>query len=118
MDNKEIFRQIIDAFEKNDFERVLTFMAEDIEWNFIGDHVISGLENIAKMQTENPDIGNMSTKTFNLISEGNIASANGDVSYTDKEGKLREMHYCDWYELENGKIKKMTSYVIDKKKKS
>jgi ketosteroid isomerase-like protein len=91
-------------------------MAENIQWFMPAEGMTYDKEGIKKMFTEHP-MKIVSITKDNFIVEGNSASVNGEVTCRDvKTGKEYNMYYCDVYELTDGKVSKMVSYTVEKKK--
>lgn len=114
MNNREIIEKVVAAFDDNDSEAILSYMTADIEWHMIGDEVISGKE--AMKATFNMDMKMISSTKKHFIADGDQVMVDGEVVCGNEKGEQIEMYYCDIYELENGKVRKMYSYVINNKK--
>ncbi|WP_442590705.1 nuclear transport factor 2 family protein [Pedobacter sp. AW31-3R] len=114
---KEIIIELIEAFDKNDVPLILTYFTEDIEWNMVGDQTFSGKESIRKFFEVHPDMQMIASTKSHILIDGDHAAVDGEVQCIDKgTGIHHDMYYCDLYDLENGRVKKMTSYVVNKKK--
>lgn len=117
MNTKEIITAVIDAFDKNDVELILSYLTEDVEWNMVGDQTFSGKQSIRDFFSAYPNMQMIASTRDHFLIDGNTAAVNGNVQCEDKStGVYSEMYYCDLYQLEGDKVKKMTSYVIPKKK--
>lgn len=116
MTNKEVIMQVIDAFDKSDGETITSHMTDDVEWYLLGAQVYSGKETIRKFFNDNQGIQVTSSIKNHIIADGDTVAVNGEITCTTSEGELCDMYYCDFYEMENFKIKKLTSYIVDKKK--
>ncbi len=115
MSNKQVIQQIVEAFDKNDTKTVLDMMTDDIEWTMIGDRTITGKVAMREWFSKTEDMKMAYSTKNNIIIEERLAAVNGEVSCKGKDGITFHMYYCDIYELENDQVKKMTSYIIDKK---
>jgi uncharacterized protein len=118
MNNNETIHQVIDAFDNNDTESILGLVTNNVEWHMLGDQVIKGKDGMKAFFEKNADMKMLTSTKDHIIVEGDRAAVDGHVQCTDKNGKLMDMYYCDVYELEQGKVKKMVSYTINKKDKS
>jgi len=118
IDNKEIIIEFNVAFDKGVSNDIARFVTDDFEWHMLGDSVIKGKDNFLQFFVDHPDMKMISVTKDHIIVDGNTASLDGEVQCTDKSGKIYDMYYCDVYELENGLIKKMISYTVDKNKAS
>jgi len=117
METKELISNVIDAFDKNDTELVLSHFTDDIQWTMVGDQTFSGKNNIRDFFATHPDMEMISSTKDHMVIDGDTVVVDGEVNCVDKSnGVSHNMYYCDIYELENGKVKKMTSYCVNKKK--
>ncbi len=114
MSNKEIIKKVNEGFAENDTEKILLYVADDVSWTMPGafDHV--GKDAFRKeISNENFEGAPMITiKTE--IAEGDYVAVEGEVKCRKKDGGMLNASFFDVYRLENGKIKEMRSYVIEK----
>ena len=110
--NKQTVEKVNDGLAKNDPEVFLSNCRDDVKWNMVGDDTRTGVETI---RTWMKSMGDMEPPKFtvdNLIGEGNVVVANGDMTMRNKEGKDESYSYCDVYNFQDGKIAELTSYVV------
>ena len=118
MNNKETIQQVIDAFDNNDVDSILDLVTDDVEWHMLGDQVISGKDKLREFFSKNAGMKLLSSTKDHIIIEGDRAAVDGHVQCAGKNGEMADMYYCDVYELEKGKVKKIVSYTINKRKTS
>jgi uncharacterized protein len=116
MNNKETIHNVIDAFDNNDVDAILGLVTDDVEWHMLGDQVISGKDQLKEFFSKNAGMKLLSSTKDHIIIEDDRAAVDGDVQCAGKNGEIADMYYCDVYELEKGKVKKIVSYTINKKK--
>ena len=115
--NRGFIQSLIEAFDKNDVDLILSHLADDIEWNIVGEQVLSGKKHIADFFNAHPDMKMLSSTKDHFVVAGNTVAVDGEVQCEDGgTGAIHDMFYCDIYDLENGRVRKMTSYCINKKK--
>ena len=114
MENRQIIEVITKAFNDDDDETILKYMADDVEWHMLGDDVISGKENISLFFSKNPEIKVITCTQDHFLIDGDQASVSGEVQCQNQDGKVFDMYYCDIYELLDGKVKKMITYGVKK----
>ncbi|WPP53030.1 nuclear transport factor 2 family protein [Catalinimonas niigatensis] len=114
--NQEFFQRINEAFAKSNTDFIIANVTDDIVWHIVGDKIIRGKESfiqeIKSMESENPYELNIN----HMITHGKTAAVDGIMKMTDKSGKIKIYAFCDIYRLsgfKSGKIKEMTSYVIE-----
>ncbi|MBZ4188712.1 nuclear transport factor 2 family protein [Niabella beijingensis] len=111
MNNKEIVQQVIDAFLNKDTERALAYMSEDVQIGWPGFFDLpAGKEAVRSFFTNVPEL--VSSQVIDLIAEGNTVAGTGTVTSRDKDGSLKNSFFCDVYELENGKVIRLKSYMV------
>ena len=115
MSNLETIQHVTDAFDNNDIDALLPHLTDDVEWVMTGDRTVKGKEEMNKMMEDMSQVTLISSTKHHRIMDGDCAVVDGEVMCKTKDGKIIEMFYCDIYELENGKVKKMIMYTVDKK---
>ncbi|WP_162996531.1 nuclear transport factor 2 family protein [Mucilaginibacter celer] len=117
MGTKEIVLQVVEAFDNNDVEKILSFFADDVVWTMTGTNitVMNGKAEVERFFGGMEEVKMISSTKDHVVAEGNTAAVDGLVKCQGKEGKVFEMYYADFYELTDGKVKKISSYVVDKK---
>lgn len=112
--NKETVEEYMNAFKVSDHERVLACLTDDIVWEMPGIYQYVGKEAFDK-EIENENFtGSPTIQIIKLIEENNIVIAEGAVQGMMKNGNILDAVFCDVFEMENGKIKKLTSYLMSK----
>lgn len=117
MTTKEIVQQVIDAFDNNDVEKILSFFADDVTWTMKGSSItiMNGKNEVEQFLGGMEDVKMVSSTNDHIIVEGKTAAVDGLVQCKGKNGEDMAMYYADFYELENDKVKTVTSYIVDKK---
>lgn len=111
---KELIRDLNIAFGENNKEKILDFMAEDIEWVFVGKQIMNGKEEVKKfLETMGEDVAE-ELILDTIITHGDTAAADGIIKYAKMA-----VAYCDVYKFtghdKDSKIKELTSYAIELK---
>lgn len=115
MSNKEVVQQVIDAFDKNDVDGILNNFMDNAEWHMRPGKSVSGKTAIRGFFDEISGMQMQTSINKHIIVNGDQAAVDGEVKCKDPNGNVFDMYYCDIYELENGKVKKLISYTVDKK---
>lgn len=61
-------------------------------------------------------VGRPAITIMRMVEENNIVIAEGAVKSAKKDGGLLDAVFCDVFEMETGKIKRLTTYLMDKAK--
>ncbi len=111
MSNKETLLKANAAIARGDNEKFLEFCNEGIVWNFVGERVLKGKQQVREYMKENYTEPPNFTVT-KLIAEGDYLTALGTITTTDKDGTEIEHMYCDVWRFRNGKMDELTAFVI------
>ncbi len=115
--NKNVFFiKINEAFANNDTDFIAENITEDIQWTMIGTPTIRGKSEFLKAIAQVEKEGNMDVKINQIITHGNTAAVEGIMKVADRQGSTKTYAFCDLYKLngfKNGKIKTLTSYIIE-----
>lgn len=111
---KELIRDLNIAFAENKKEKILEFMADDIEWIMVGKQIMNGKEEAAKfLKTMGDDVAE-ELILDTCVTHGDTAAADGVIKYAEMS-----IAFCDVYKFtghdKNAKIKQLTSYAIELK---
>ncbi len=114
MEPKKIIQQIIALFDNNDTEGLINIVTEDFVWDTPGEMTINGKNELRKMFSDAGGMEMLSATKDHLVVEGNTGVCDGIVTMK-VNGETTEQYYCDIYDLEGDKLKKMTTYISKKK---
>jgi len=110
--NKEIVEAINASFAKNEIDGFLKYCADDIKWTMVGEKVTKGKDTVREWLKSMADVEPPKFTVTNLVGEGDVVVANGDMTMKDKDGKTESYSYCDIYNFKNGKVGELTSFVM------
>ncbi|WP_270089112.1 nuclear transport factor 2 family protein [Sphingobacterium sp. SYP-B4668] len=114
MENKEILEIANLAVAKGDYEGFLDFFTEDTIWNFVGDRVLEGKEQVHQYMKEVYLVPPKFT-VERVIEQGDFVTVLGQISLKNTLGLYVHFDYCDNWRFENGKIAELKAFVIQKK---
>ncbi|MCB8999403.1 MAG: nuclear transport factor 2 family protein [Bacteroidales bacterium] len=111
-DQKKIVEKYMDGFRTTDHEKILSCLTDDVIWELPGNFIHMGKSEFDK-EIENPNAaGHPDITVIQLIEEGNIVVAEGTVKAKLKDGGKLDAFFCDVFHFTNGKIYKLTSYLM------
>jgi uncharacterized protein len=102
----------MDAFELGDNERILSCLTDDVEWEVPGAFHVFGKEAFEKEIRSDCFVGDPKITVNRLIEENDVVIAEGIVLTELKEGGPINIKYCDVFEMRDGQISKLTSYLM------
>jgi ketosteroid isomerase-like protein len=96
----------------SDRSTVAHLLAEDVEWVEWADGVPpTGARTRGRAAfIQNFGSDELRTQVSRMIEEGDTVVAEGSVTVHKKEGTILSVRFCNLFELERGKIKRLTSY--------
>lgn len=112
--NKQTVTEYMDAFRISDHSRILACLTDDVIWEMPGIYQHAGKEAFDKEIENDNFIGSPTIQITKLIEENDIVIAEGAVQGNMKNGNKLDAVFCDVFEMENGKIKRLTSYLMSK----
>jgi len=114
-ENKIIVQKYMDGFNKSDHAQILSCLTEDVEWILPGIFHLKGKETFDK-EIENPAFeGKPTIVVTRMVEENNIVIAEGSVRAKKKNAEYINLVFCDVFEMREGLIKQLTSYLMEVK---
>jgi ketosteroid isomerase-like protein len=113
---KQLVEKYIEGFNATDHEKILSCLTADVIWDMPGYFYHEGIEAFDK-EIENPNAdGDPIITITRMIEEDNIVIAEGAVKAKMKDGSLLDALFCDVLHFRDGKICKLTTYIMFPKK--
>jgi ketosteroid isomerase-like protein len=110
-ENKKTIEKYIDGFNKSDHEQILSCLTDDVVWEMPG---IFHHEGKAAFdgEIENPNFEGKPIVTLTrMTEEEDVVVAEGKVRGKMKGGADFSAMFCDVFEMENMKIKRLIGYI-------
>lgn len=111
-ENKKTIERYMDGFRKSDHEQILSCLTVDIEWDLPGVFHLTGKDQFDKEIENESFLGSPVITVTRMIEENNIVVAEGKVLANKKEGDVLNAVFCDVFDMRNGKIRRLTSYLM------
>ena len=111
-EQKQMVEKYMDGFRATGHKKILSCLTDDVVWEMPGYYLHKGKVAFDKeIENANAD-GHPDIKVARLVEEGNIVVAEGTVKAKMKDGSMLDAVFCDVFHFTNGKISKLTSYVM------
>ena len=110
--NKATIQEYIEGFRQGDHSLILTCLSEDVIWEMPGVYLREGR---AAFDTEIENegfIGRPEISVGRLLEDDDVVVVEGTVRHQRSEGDPLHARFCDLFEMENVKIKRLTSYLM------
>jgi uncharacterized protein (TIGR02246 family) len=110
--NQEIVEKVNAAFAQNNIEGFLSFCAEDFEFTMVGEKSLKGKDAVRQWMGSMGDMEPPRINNVKVIADDDSAASHGTMTMKDKDGKTVPYAYCDVYQFRDGKIVKLTAFVL------
>lgn len=110
--NKKVVEFYMDAFNELDHEKILSCLTDDVIWEIPGHINLQGKEEFDAEIENDAFEGKPVIYTERMFEENNTVIAEGTVRGKIKNGDYIDIMFCDIFELENFRIKKLISYLV------
>ena len=110
-ENKRTVERYMEAFRGSDHEAILSCLTDDIVWDMPGAFHLVGKPAFDR-EIENPAFKGRPTITVTrLVEDNDVVVAEGKVRADRSDGGVLDAVFCDVFEMQGGKIKKLISYL-------
>ena len=116
-ENKRTVERYMDGFRKSDHAQILSCLTEDVEWEMLGMFHLVGRDAFDK-EIENPAfVGRPAITVSRMVEEDNVVTAEGAVQAQKRDGGVLNAVFCDVFVMERGRIKRLTTYLVEVKQR-
>lgn len=110
-ENKKTIEKYIEGFNASDHEKILSCLTDNVIWEMPGIFHHEG-KKAFDSEIENPNFeGKPIVILTRLTEENNVVVAEGTVQGKRKGGEIFSAVFCDVFEMENAKIKRLIGYI-------
>lgn len=110
--NKQTVARYMEGFNATDHAKILSCLTDDVIWEMPGVYHHVGKESFDKEIENEAFTGSPIIKVLRLVEESDVVVAEGTVLCMRKDGAMLNIVFCDVFVMENGLIKKLTSYIM------
>jgi ketosteroid isomerase-like protein len=114
-DNKTTVEKYLDGFNKSDHEQILSCLTEDVVWEMPGAFHLVGKEAFDKEIENDAFEGNPIVTTVRMVEENEVVIVEGKVRVKRVDGTFLNAVFCDVFEMEDTKIKRLITYLVELK---
>jgi ketosteroid isomerase-like protein len=113
--NKQTVQKYMDGFNAGDHDMILSCVTDDVVWEMPGFFHLTGKEAFDNEIENENFVGRPIIHTLRTVEEADIVVAEGTVKCERKEGGWLNAAFCDVFHMRGGKIRQLTSYVLEQK---
>lgn len=111
-ENKQTVERYMEAYGRLDHAAILATLTDDVEWLIPGAFHTTGKEAFDQ-QIESADFqGKPAITTTRLTEENDVVIAEGAVRAQKATGEFVNVMFCDVFEMQGGRIKRLISYLM------
>ncbi len=110
--NKQTVEQYIEGFNQGDHAQILACLTDDVEWLMPGTFHLTGKTAFDREIENEAFTGKPIVTITRLVEENDVVVAEGTVRAAWKKGGVLNAVYCDVFEMENTKIRRLISYLV------
>jgi ketosteroid isomerase-like protein len=116
--NKETVQRYIDGFNKSDHAQILSCLTDDIEWLMPGTFYLTGKDAFDRAIENDAFTGSPTVTITRMTEENDVVIAEGTVRVAWKGGGFLDAVFCDAFEMDNGKIRRLLTYQVNLKEQA
>lgn len=113
--NQKTVETYIDGFRHTDSRRILSCLTDDVEWQIPGAFHVRGKEAFAEHIVDEGFAANPAIAIARLTEGDDVVVAEGSVRTQRKDGTFLNLVFCDVFEMKDGKIARLISYLMETK---
>jgi uncharacterized protein len=112
-DNKRTVQRYIEGFRITDRETILSCVTEDVEWEIPGLFRAEGRDAFNAHIVDPGFSGNPVIDLVRMTEENDVVVAEGRVLARREDGTTLPLAFCDVFEMQNGRIRRLVSYLVE-----
>jgi len=113
--NQRTVEAYMDGFRRTDREQILSCLTDDVRWLIPGMFDVHGREAFAGHIVDEGFTGAPEITITRLVEADDVVVAEGTVLAPRTDGTVMRLVFCDVFEMRDGKIRALTSYLMEAK---
>jgi ketosteroid isomerase-like protein len=113
--NRRTIDLYMDGFRRTDRPQILSCLTDDVEWVIPGMFHTRGKDDFARHIVDEGFTGQPRIAVSRLLEAGEAVVAEGSVRASRADGTVSNLVFCDVFDMQNGKIRRLTSYLMETK---
>jgi ketosteroid isomerase-like protein len=111
--NQRAVERYMDGFRRTDREQILSCLTDDVRWLIPGVFDVQGKDGFAGHIVDDGFTGSLEITVTRLVEAGDIVVAEGSVRAPRTDGTVMSLVFCDVFEMRGGKVRSLTSYLME-----
>jgi ketosteroid isomerase-like protein len=113
--NKKTVEAYMDGFRTTDRPMILSCLTDDVEWVIPGAFHVRGKDEFAKHIVDEGFAGHPVITVSRLLEVDDVVVVEGSVLAPRKDGALLDLVFCDLFDMRDGRIRRLISYLMPAK---
>jgi ketosteroid isomerase-like protein len=114
-ENKRTVDKYMNGFRRSDHAEILSCLTADIEWEIPGAFHVIGKDAFDKEIENEAFAGSPTILVTRMTEENDVVIAEGSVRTQKRDGDVLSLRFCNVFVMQAGKIKGLTSYLLETK---
>ena len=111
--NKKTIEAYMDGFRTTDRPMILSCLTDDVEWVIPGAFHVRGKDDFSEHIVDEGFIGNPVITVRRLLEADDVVVVEGSVRAPRKDGAFLDLVFCDVFDMQDGKIRRLISYLME-----
>jgi uncharacterized protein len=112
-ENKRVIDRYMDGFRRTDREQILACLTDDVEWEIPGAFHVRGKQAFDRHILDEGFVGRPAITVTRLTEEDDVVVAEGSVRAQPTDGTYLNLAFCDVFEMQRGRIRRLISYLVE-----
>ena len=111
-ENQRTVGRYMEGFRQNDHEEILACLTDDVEWLVPGAFHVRGKDAFDREIEGEGFLRPPSIDVTRMLEDRDVVFAEGFVRTERSDGTRLSLAMCDVFEMRDGRIRKLTSYLM------
>jgi len=112
-ENKRTVQKYMDAFARLDHAEILSCLTDDVVWEMPGLFHLEGKAAFDGEIENDAFTGTPVLQLTRMIEENDVVVAEGTVRAARAAGGFLHAVFCDVFEMRDGRVRRLTSYLME-----
>lgn len=110
---KRVVEGLTALFNRQDWAGMLPYLTDDVErWEVGAPEPTRGKKAFEEGMQAGSEVTRLTQSIARTVEEGNVVVSEGKVQVFKKDGNVINVRFCNVYEFEGEKVKRITAYGI------
>ena len=109
--NQQTISNYMEGFRRNNHGQILACLTDDVEWIVPGEFHVRGKEAFNREIEGEGFVAPPEIDVTRMLEVDDVVFAEGFVRAKRKDGTVLNLAMCDVFEMQGGRIRRLTSYI-------